>query len=283
MELLFAAITAIVLIAFCRRGCFSAETKGRFGGSGSAERIGRRGEKRVSRELRRLPDSEYVVLNDLTITDRNGRTTQIDHVVISRFGIFVIETKCYKGWIFGDEKGKVWTQSLSCGRGWTAETEKHTFQNPIRQNWRHIFVLSERLDLPMQLFRNVVVFAGESTFKTFVPGNVMHEYELPGYVKSFDRELLGQQTVNEISEKLRHMDLSGTEDCHEKHLHSLQVNLVSRQQRYASEDAPKCPKCGAKMRRRFRHSDNAPFYGCSRYPECKGTASIIIPEKELAS
>jgi predicted RNA-binding Zn-ribbon protein involved in translation (DUF1610 family) len=32
-----------------------------------------------------------------------------------------------------------------------------------------------------------------------------------------------------------------------------------------------CPKCGSKMVLRFRRSDNNPFFGCTKYPNCKGT------------
>ena len=107
--------------------------------SPTPEDIGCHGESIVARKLERLSSDEYVVLHDLMISDKHGRTTQIDHVVISRFGLFVIETKCYKGWIFGNEGNLYWTQSLYAGgRGWFASSEKHKFQNPIKQNWRHI-------------------------------------------------------------------------------------------------------------------------------------------------
>ena len=50
------------------------------------------GEFTVARQLRRLPD-KYRVINDLLLPAGKGHTTQIDHVVVSPFGIFVIETK----------------------------------------------------------------------------------------------------------------------------------------------------------------------------------------------
>ena len=65
----------------------------------SAENIGKAGEKRVARKLDWLP-KEYIILNDIMLPTQYG-TTQIDHIVVSPYGIFVIETKNYKGWIFG--------------------------------------------------------------------------------------------------------------------------------------------------------------------------------------
>ena len=55
-----------------------------------------------------LPKESWHLLNNVTLKIDNG-TTQIDHVLVSRLGVFVIETKHYKGWIFGDEKSREWT------------------------------------------------------------------------------------------------------------------------------------------------------------------------------
>ena len=70
----------------------------------SPNRIGKSGERRVARKLDWLSE-EYIVLNDIMLPTQYG-TTQIDHVVISPYGIFVIETKNYKGWIFGHENSE---------------------------------------------------------------------------------------------------------------------------------------------------------------------------------
>lgn len=75
-----------------------------------------------------LDKSVYVPLNNLTLPTKNG-TTQIDHVVVSRYGIFVIEAKNIDGWTFGDEHAPQWTV-VKPGR-------KFRFQNPLRQNHRH--------------------------------------------------------------------------------------------------------------------------------------------------
>ena len=57
------------------------------------------GETVVATELGLLPRDKYRVLNDVTLPTPNG-SSQIDHVVVSIYGIFVIETKNYKGWIY---------------------------------------------------------------------------------------------------------------------------------------------------------------------------------------
>ena len=238
----------------------------------TAESIGKEGENVVARKLNRLPADEYFVLNDLMVTDARGMTTQIDHVVISRFGLFVIETKCYKGWIFANPQNRFWTQSLYAGgRGWFAHSEKHRFQNPIKQNWRHIYVLSERLKLPRRYFANIVVFSGDASFMTDIPDNVMDEKDVVPYIRSFDTPLFDRDRSVRIYDSVCELCSSVTKEQRKNHVHELRVlhDAVCD-----SDRTPLCPRCGAVMRLRHRRSDGAPFYGCSNYPQCHGTIDV---------
>ena len=78
----------------------------------SAKIKGWYGEKNVSNKLSYLDPQKYVTLNDILIKNDKGSSSQIDHLVISIYGIFVIETKNYKGWIFGNEKSEKWLQVI---------------------------------------------------------------------------------------------------------------------------------------------------------------------------
>ena len=90
---------------------------------------------------KRLDKNVYRILNDVMIPDSAGGTTQIDHIVLSPYGIFVIETKNMKGWIFGDRNSDKWMQQIyRC---------KNQFQNPFRQNYKHIVSLAELIGLPV--------------------------------------------------------------------------------------------------------------------------------------
>ncbi len=93
---------------------------------------GKISEKMVHHKLKQLPD-EYHVINNALFSS-NGRSTQIDHIVVSPYGVFVIETKGYKGWIFGSENAEYWTQNIY--------GHKTQFYNPIRQNEGHVKFLS---------------------------------------------------------------------------------------------------------------------------------------------
>jgi restriction system protein len=112
----------------------------------------------------RLDSQVYRSINNVTITTANG-TTQIDHVIVSKYGIFVVETKNIKGWIYGDEKQALWTQVLF--------GKKYRFQNPLRQNYRHTKALAEFLGIEHSKIHSVVLFWSECEFKTPMPLNVL--------------------------------------------------------------------------------------------------------------
>lgn len=138
-----------------------------------------------------LDNDKYVLINNCTLPTSNGETTQIDHILLSPYGIFVLETKNYKGWIFGDKFQKQWTQSFP--------KSKHRFQNPLHQNYKHTKVLGELLENQMSFdlshLYSVVVFVGECEFKTEMPENVLHGKAWVNYVKQFNVPVLSTVAV----------------------------------------------------------------------------------------
>ncbi len=105
-----------------------------------AEWVGKRGEKLTEKELKwvRLFGRKGKILRNVYVPKGNGETSEIDVLYITQKGIFVIESKNYSGWIFGDEKAGFWTASLPNG-------VKNRFYNPIKQNQTHMKWLREYL------------------------------------------------------------------------------------------------------------------------------------------
>ncbi len=136
-----------------------------------------RGEALVSRELQsNFNGPDYHLLNHITLKLKDG-TTQIDHILVSRFGVFVIETKHYNGWIFANAKQATWTQVLY--------RQKFKFQNPIFQNMRHVEAVKNILDfLPSSCVQSLVVFTGNAKFKTDIPPGVFTASELIKYLRN---------------------------------------------------------------------------------------------------
>ena len=96
-----------------------------------------------------LAASYYTLFNDITVKTSSG-TTRIDHIVVSPYGIFVIETRHCSGWIFGAENDTHWTRVFY--------RSKTRFRNPFRQNQLRIKALQELLDLNGSKFQSLVVF-----------------------------------------------------------------------------------------------------------------------------
>jgi restriction system protein len=138
-----------------------------------------------------LDDSVYHRVHDLIVPSPNG-TTQVDHVIVSRFGIFVVETKNYDGWIFGSEKDATWCQVLF--------GKKSKFQNPLRQNHKHIKHLESFLDIEFSCFHSLVVFVGDCEFKTDFPSNVLHS-GLGSYITSFTKVIFSENEVRVLHGK----------------------------------------------------------------------------------
>lgn len=134
------------------------------------------GEARVSRVLMsHFGHPDYHLMNHVTLRIGSG-TTQVDHILVSRFGVFVIETKDFSGWIFADASSANWTQVLY--------RRKSSFQNPLFQNGRHVRAVEALLNfVPPEAVRSVVVFCGYAEFRTDTPDRVVTIDELVDHVR----------------------------------------------------------------------------------------------------
>lgn len=140
-----------------------------------------------------LDKSIYLAIHDLTLPTPDG-TTQIDHVFVSPYGVFVVETKNMSGWIFGEEKQPTWTQRRN--------RKSYKFQNPLRQNYKHIKTLVDLLQIPESSCHSVIVFTGNSTFKTHVPANVTTVSHYVRYIKSKMVVIYSQEEVAALKEAI---------------------------------------------------------------------------------
>lgn len=205
-----------------------------------------------------LDSKRYHALNNVTLDTAQG-TTQIDHVIVSRYGIFVIEAKNMKGWIFGSAKSRQWTQMLA--------GKKFPFQNPLHQNYKHTKALSEFLEIDHSKLFSVVMFWGDSVFKTPMPENVLDQ-GYTGYIKSKKDVLFSDAEVDQIVQAIKDGRLPKTYKTHRQHTQSLKKKFESTQT---------CPKCGkALVIRKAKSGAHAgsQFYGCTGFPSCRFIRSI---------
>lgn len=172
---------------------------------------GWRGERRVRRMIREgLNPHLYVDLHNVTLPTADGGSTQIDHLIFSPYGVFVLETKNLKGWIFGSERQAEWTQKIHANHS-------QKFQNPLRQNYLHTQTLRALLDLPAEQVHSVVAFVGESQFKTDMPPQVLQGRAFIGYILQFQQQIWGPEEMQGLIDAIEQHRLApgrATERAH---------------------------------------------------------------------
>jgi len=140
------------------------------------------GEKRVAHILKKLPEDRYKVINNLLIQN-NGYTTQIDHIVVSVYGIFVIETKTYQGWIYGGENSDYWTQNIY--------GNKYQLRNPIHQNYGHIKAVKNILhEYPGLPYISIVAFSRQASLGVSSNTPVIYWNQILPVIGQFENRVL---------------------------------------------------------------------------------------------
>jgi predicted RNA-binding Zn-ribbon protein involved in translation (DUF1610 family) len=219
------------------------------------------GELGVRLALKRLDKETFEVLHNITLKT-NDATTQLDHIVVGSNGIFVIETKNYKGWIFGSEHSAQWTQTIY--------RSKHRFHNPVHQNYGHIKTLQTYLPGYTDPMVSIVNFTGNSELKKIdirsERVHVIHTGDLVRTIRSYREPVLSRSLVLAYAE---HLSKANIMDRQSKKQHVAAIKLTQARKK-AQTAANICPKCGeALIARCGKHGS---FTGCSAYPKCRFTA-----------
>lgn len=156
-----------------------------------------------------LNKNSYHIFKNILIPTSDEGTTQIDHVVVSGYGIFVIETKNMKGWIYGGKDDITWTQVLS--------KQKFTFQNPLMQNYKHIKILSTLLNIPENKFHSLIFFTGDCKFATNKPDNVLFK-NYTSFIKNKTDEIISENEVISIIKNIESNKIPITFKTKKKHV-----------------------------------------------------------------
>ena len=214
------------------------------------------GEFNVSVVLATLPKDEYQVINDIIIPSKYG-TTQIDHVVVSIYGIIVIETKNYKGLIYGGEDAETWTKNM-----WG---NKYSLRNPLKQNYGHVKSLQAILNIPKEMFIPIVVFSNRAKLRVQTQETVINLWRLRSEIKKHKIPIIPSEQLIDYRSSIE-LAAIDDKDIAKSHKANVRQNLNQRSQAIANG---LCPRCGGYLVKRNGRYGN--FYGCSNYPNCKFT------------
>ncbi len=176
--------------------------------------VGLFGEHWVKEELNKLNDN-YKIVNNVMIKTLDGNTHQIDHIIVSKYGIFVIETKQYNGYICGNDYDKKWT--IIAGRN------KYYVNNPVHQNYGHVQSLKEILNITEDKIISIVCISSRArlNIKSRVVVNIVN---LLTKIESYKREVI--YDVDGIYNKILKLNIKDKKvrRMHKKIIHSIVKN-----------------------------------------------------------
>lgn len=227
-----------------------------------------------------------VVLHDIYL-EYEGLSAQIDFLIVTKGYVFVIECKNLVGNITVDNTGS-FTRIFDYGRF----KKKEGIYSPITQNQRHMELIKQKVIakqtnvLSKKLaekafednFKSVVVLANPKTVLNakFAPkeikNSVIRADQLIEFIKraNVGSEMRSEKAMLELAESYLQAHIENKKDYTEKYAqYFIQKTTV--------EEKILCPKCGAEMIKRVAtKGDNAgkSFYGCSKFPKCRGILNI---------
>lgn len=219
------------------------------------------GERRVRSALRRqFSRPDCWLFNNLLLPTKDG-STQLDHLLIIPQGIFVIETKNMQGLISGGGQDRDWTQEIG-GR-------TRSFQNPLRQNYKHTKTLRELLDISEQHVFSLVVFVGSSSFSAAMPDNVIDLDGLVACIASKKKRLFSAAQAAALAKAVQTVRLQDSFSNRRRHVQHVQAIAAVRRKK-----PQPCPLCGGPMVLREAKKGRTAgqsFWGCAAFPDCAGT------------
>lgn len=210
--------------------------------------IGWFGEHWTKQELNKLPKDKYKIFNNVLIKE-NDNTCQIDHIVVSQYGIFSIETKQYNGYITGNKYDKYWIRY--------AGKKKYYYTNPIRQNYGHKKALSLLLNIDESKILNIVCIPSNARLKIEHDGELVRINALIDKIKSYTDVIIDNE--DEIVDKIVISNITDIK-IKKEHIKNIRDNIIDK-------DINKCPKCGCPLIKKT--GKYGTFIGCSNYPKCK--------------
>lgn len=134
----------------------------------------------------------YKLINQYTFSDIHNGVMQIDHIILSPYGIFTIKNMAHSGLIEGDVKQRIWTQK---------NQQIHSkFQNPLHKNQKYIHALNDLLSdlIAPQCFHSLVIFSQASQFQTVMPPQVIQGHQWISTIQQYQTPLIEDKILEQI-------------------------------------------------------------------------------------
>lgn len=240
---------------------------------------GKTGERYIQETFKFLSGYKRFLGNCYVPKD-DGTFTEIDIILLHVSGIYVIESKNYSGWIFGNENDKHWVQSFPTKGG---HTKKIRFFSPIIQNKVHLRWLRKYLDIETDFpIYSYIVFSDRCELKkiglTSTEHVVINRRALSSHIRRNFEKSGCKLSVTEIdSLYTRLYPLTQiTEEQKALHIKNIEQKKCAAKSSVSSETR-KCPRCGGDLvTRTVKKGERVGKHilGCSNYPKCRYIENI---------
>jgi len=246
-----------------------------------------------------------ILIHDIRL-EHDGRTAQFDHLLISRFGIELLETKSSKGTMTINNDGSL---NLKNGK------YINTYPNPLEQSKRHAAVLKDFITSSELFSKRVEIFGGVDITSTVLinPKTTLTNKELPtgferadsfiskrtkeieniGFFKALGMISTGYNIdkAKEMAQMLVDMHKAVEFDYTKKYKIAKKAAIEEAQQETPvdvirkveiEEATNQCPRCKegelvvrkTKSKKAQEKHTNNEFMGCNRYPKCRYTEDV---------
>ncbi len=166
---------------------------------GSPRFLGTIGYARTRRLLQSsLPRAQYTSFHGVRLP-ASGGTLFYHHIVVSRFGIFVIDSLYKPGLLSGTAAQARWTQTRWFGRA--------RFDNPVHENFLRVQALERLLGLPLSRFMPMVVLSGHKQIKPPVPAGVFTAHQLIPHIRRHSQHVLSEEQTRAAVLKIQASEL----------------------------------------------------------------------------
>ena len=136
-----------------------------------------------------LPKKTYHIIKNVRLPTETSSKI-IDYIIVSRYGLFMIQTKNMKGWIYAGQNQKQWTHKL--------HKRTRLFPNPLHESFDHIISLEGCLNIDVNTIQSVIVFDQNCEFKTTMPANATKARGCVNYIKLFSKKIYNENQVQRL-------------------------------------------------------------------------------------
>ena len=251
MPIVIVGIVILLIIVIWLQSKGNTDTEESF-----SDKLGKYGEQKVQRVLEQYRKKGCVPFHDILLC-HNGTYTQIDHILVTPYGVYVIETKNYSGMVKGDVLETQWVHETRKGA--------YDFYNPVKQNDAHLKALFTLLPtIPKQYITGFVCFVGDAgLLLSNTNGRVgsLEDFVEMLNMKVYGKTVFSKQAIQGITNVIT---ANAVTDDVSRQKHLMQVKQKQEDSRV---NVGSCPVCGKDLR--IVRGKYGTFIGCTGYPKCK--------------